>query len=138
MPPVTVFSQTVSASGSYLPSLPIMLVDNALPLFFDLVASNGPTTINFYLEYSLDPTGLTPKWYREVDEQDIGSGVVKQSQVVRTLYLNNSSAALPDGAYTFAMQFGRRAPFARLQIQIGAGRAQLAIVAIGAQVITPT
>lgn len=138
MPAVTIFRQTLVAAGTYTPSLPIMLVDNALPLFFDVVTSNGPTTINFYIEFILDPTGTNPKWYREVDEQDIGSGIVKQSQVIRTLYQAGSSAGLADGPYTFAAQFGRRAPFARLQIQVGAGRAQLAIVALGALVIAPT
>ena len=110
-----------------------MLVDYAFPLFFDVVASNGPTTINFYLEFSFDNVG----WFREIDEQDIGSGVVKQSIVVRTLYPNNASTGLPDGAYKFSVQFGRRAQYGRVQLNVSAGNAAIKLTANGEAVTAP-
>lgn len=132
--PIQIFSRTLTTSGTYAASTPILLDDNAFPLFFDLVTSNGPTTINFYLEFSFD----FAKWFREVDEQDIGSGVVKQSLVVRTLYPNGATTGLADGAYQLTAQFGRRAPYGRVQLNVSAGQARIILTATGQQAVAPT
>lgn len=104
---------------SYVASSPIAIDSDDLTLFFDLTLSGGPTTVDFYLEYTDDdPTDSATTWRQEVDEVDV-AGAVTHNIVTRTF------GALADGTYNLALQFTRRAPYARLQIKgsVGGGLA---------------
>lgn len=105
--------------GSFQPSAPVLLVANQLTLDWDITASSGPTTLEWYLEFASDPAG---PWRREVAEEDAGKGVVSMPEVVRT-FANNNGTALADGSYGYEMQFVRQAALARVQAAVTAGAA---------------
>lgn len=109
--------------GSFQPSAPVLLVANQLTLDWDITASSGPTTLEWYLEFASDPAG---PWRREVAEEDAGKGVVSMPAVVRT-FANNNGTALTDGDYGFEMQFVRQAALARIQACVTAGAAVIAV-----------
>jgi hypothetical protein len=114
---VLLFNGTLGAG--FKPSSWLQIAAEEITLAFHLVTSGGPTTINWFLEFTDDPTG-TPIASREVDEQDTGNGVVTMSKVLRT-FKENGGAALADGVHDLSTQFTRQTPYVRLQIQVTAG-----------------
>ena len=110
-------------TGSFQPSAPVLLVANQLTLDWDITASSGPTTLEWYLEFASDPAG---PWRREVAEEDAGKGVVSMPEVVRT-FANNNGTALADGSYGYEMQFVRQAALARVQVAVAAGAAVVTV-----------
>lgn len=120
---VVIFKQKV-LNGTFRPSQPLLLTSGEMTLFWSVVASAGPTTLQFYLEFSDDQV----TWFQEVDEQDTGSGVVKMSKAIRTFY-ENGGAALANGTHKLSTQFVRKAPFARVQARVTAGAAQINVTA---------
>lgn len=114
-------------TGNFVPSQALFMSSTDLTLFWTLVTSGGPSTVEFYLEFSDDPTNAS-NWFQEVDEQDTGVGVVKMSKAIRTFY-ENAGAALADGTHRLCTQFVRRAQFARIQSRVTAGAAVANIVA---------
>lgn len=121
MPSVTLYSNK-TLTGAFQPSDFLMLAGAEMTLFWKLTTTGGPTTVEFYLEFTDDPTGKTPSWFQEVDEQDTGVGVIKMSKTVRTFY-ENGGAALADGVHRLSTQFVRKAPFGRIQARVTAGAA---------------
>lgn len=108
--------------AAFAPTVWMTVVGDKIPLTFHLVTSGGPTAVDFYLEFTDDPTLKVPVASREVDEQDIGNGVVTMSKVIRTFQENNGGT-LQNGTHDLSCQFVRLAPFARLQIRASAGTA---------------
>jgi hypothetical protein len=115
-------------TGSFQPSRGLLVANDALVLTFLVVASGGTAAnVSFYLEFTDgDPNDRATQWFREVDEQDAGSGVIAMSQAVRAFQLNNGGN-LPAGTYGFSTQFTRLAQFARVQIRVAAGAATVQI-----------
>lgn len=118
MPPFQLFRGNVP--DAFAPTAWMLVADARIPLAFNLVTTGGPTAFNFYPEFTDDPTATTVIASREVDEQDVGNGVVTMSKVIRTFQENNG-ALLQNGTHNLSTQFVRMAPFMRLQIQVSVG-----------------
>lgn len=112
-----------SLTGSFASSAILMLSGQELTLFWTLVTSGGPTSVEFYLEFGDNITS----WYQETDEQDTGVGVVKMSKAIRTFY-ENGGAGLGNGTHYLSNQFTRRTPFARIWTRVVAGVASATIL----------
>ena len=98
-----------------------------MSLQWTLVTTGGPTTVNYYLEFTDEnPNDSASAWFREVDEADNGTGTVKMSKVVRT-FAENGGASLADGTHQLSCQFVRQAQFVRLQVSVSAGAAVVTI-----------
>lgn len=115
---VTLFKGKVPAS--FTPTLWFTLTADQIPLTFLLTASGGPSEFDFYLEFTDDPTQTPVVASREVDEQDVGLGVVSMSKVIRT-FRENGGGLLQNGQHNLSCQFLRIKPFARIQIQAPSG-----------------
>lgn len=111
-------------NGSFQASGYVMITNNMLTLDWDITSSGGPTTLQWYLEFTSDP--INGKWHREVDEQDAGKGVVSMAEVVRT-FVNNGGTALADGTVGYSTQFTRQEAFARIQARVTAGAATVVV-----------
>lgn len=122
VPPFQLFRGNVP--NAFAPTAWMLVTDARIPLAFNLVTTGGPTAFNFYPEFTDDPTAAAAALLasREVDEQDVGNGVVTMSKVIRTFQENNG-ALLQNGTHNLSTQFVRMAPFMRLQIQTSAGSA---------------
>ncbi len=94
-----------------------LIYDEKFKIEFDLTCSGGPSTVNYYLEYSDDLIN----WYQEVDEIDAGKGVVSMAKVLRTLADNGSTTIADNAHFRASVDFIRRGPFVRLQIAASAG-----------------
>lgn len=76
------------------------------------------TIITWYLEFTDgNPNDSSTEWFREVDEQDAGAGVVTMAEVTREFIDNagNAAGGLSAGTFRFSCQFVRQAQFVRLQ-----------------------
>ena len=120
MPPVLMFNGTLGAG--FKASSWLQIAAEEVTLAFHLATSTGPTAINWFLEFSDDPTPKSPIASREVDEQDTGNGVITMSKVLRT-FKENGGANLADGTHDLSAQFTRQAPYVRFQIQVTTGAA---------------
>lgn len=109
-------------TGAFVPTIWLTITAEQLTLAFHLVTSGGPTAVDFYLEFTDDPTGPAPVASREVDNQDTGNGAITMSKVIRT-FQENGGAKLTDGTHDLERQFPCQPPFARLQIRVSAGAA---------------
>lgn len=116
------------------PTAWFLLTGAKIPLEFQFTTSAGPTRIDYYLEFTDDPTLPSPITFREVDEQDVGNGVVTMSKVIRTFQENNGGF-LQNGVHNLSCQLLRLAPIARLQIQASAGTATAIITASSGELI---
>lgn len=125
---VLLFDSTLN--NTFQPTKPLMLADGTLALAFLVVVTGGVSAaVQFYLEYTDgNPNDKNTQWFREVDEQDTGSGVIMMSQTIRTFQLNNGGN-LPAGTYGFSPQFKRLAQFSRVQISVAAGAATAKVLA---------
>lgn len=113
---VQIFNQTLT--GSFEPSSSVLLNLDRWSLLFKLVVTGGATAVQFYFEFSEDLI----TWFHEIDEQDIGNGVVSQAKVVRT-FKENGGANLAIGTHNLSGQYPRQAKFARLQMAASGGTA---------------
>lgn len=129
--PIQLFNKPLT--GSFVPSGPLGLTADQLTLAFHLVTTGGPTAVDFYIEFTDDPTPKVPIWSREVDEQDTGNGAVTMSKVIRT-FQEEGGAKLADGTHDLSCQFSRQAPFARLQIRVSAGAASALITSSSGEI----
>lgn len=101
----------------------MLLADGALSIDFELTTASGPTTILWYPEFARDnPLVASTKWFRELAEEDIGSGVVNMPKAIRS-FQENGGAGLADGAHYLSAQLVRRHLFVRLQMRVSAGAA---------------
>lgn len=135
--PFLLFRGTVT--GSFTPTAWMLVTADQIPLAFHLVTSGGPTGFLFYPEFTDDPTAPAGSLLasREVDEQDVGNGVVTMSKVIRTFQENNGGL-LQNGTHDLSTQFVRLAPFARLQISLSQGAATALITSsVGSTPIAP-
>lgn len=110
--------------GSFRASQSLLIAANTVTLDWQIVSSGGPTTLQWYMEFSDD----NADWHRELAEEDTGSGVVSMTVVVRTFH-ENGGAALADGTHKLNAQFVRRAQFVRVQMRVTAGAAQVTLTA---------
>lgn len=125
---VQLFNGTLTPS--FQPTKPLLLADGTVALAFLVVVTGGiAASVDFYLEYTDgDPNAAATQWFREVDEQDVGLGVISMSQTIRTFQLNDGGN-LPAGMYGFSPQFKRLAQFVRVQIRASAGTATAQVTA---------
>jgi hypothetical protein len=112
--------------ASFTPSSTLMLVAGQLTLDFLVVASSGPTTLKYFLEFSAD--GVT--FFPETAEEDAGGGVVLMPLVLRTLADNGGTAIANNTAFKASCQFVRQHKFARVQMQVTAGAASVTLSAL--------
>jgi hypothetical protein len=119
-----------SLTNVFKPSGYLLLTADEMTLFWTLATLKGldpATVVEWYVEFTADPTGKTPVWFREVDEQDTGLGVVKMSKAVRTFNENNATG-LADATHNLSTQLVRKAPFGRVQARVTAGAAIATII----------
>lgn len=121
---VVIVNRTLT--GSFVPSTYVLLPSDKLTLNFHLDTSGGPSTVNWYPEYSDDL--LT--WSREVAEEDAAGGVVLMPKTIRT-FADNAGTQLADGAHDLNVQLVRQGKFARLQMRVSAGAATAVVTADG-------
>jgi hypothetical protein len=117
-------------TGTFKPSRYLLLTADEMTLFWTLVTVKGGdpgTVVEWYLEFTDNPVVKNATWFREVDEQDTGLGVVKMSKAVRTFNENNASTGLQDGTHLLSTQLVRKAPFGRVQARVTAGAATATI-----------
>lgn len=128
---MTLFKKALTTG--YVMSQPLAIDSDDLTLFFTMVLSGGPTTVDFFLEYTDEnPNDSASTWYQEVDEVDNGTGGVTHNIVTRTF------GALADGSYNLALQFTRRAQYARIQIKADvAGGLATIIAPFGSRTASP-
>jgi hypothetical protein len=81
---------------------------------------------------SQDPNWVGALWFREVAEEDIGNGDVRQSKVVRRFAEEGSDAPLAVGSHFLNLQFARKEGFARLQVRVAAGGANACTLMVSA------
>ena len=117
-----------SLTSGFQASDPVTLKSQALTLLWDISATDADVTdVDFYLEYTDEnPLDANTIWYPEVDEQDTGDGEVTMSLVLRTFQLNGG-ASLPLGSYRASTLFTRKAQFARVQVRVSDGAANLTL-----------
>lgn len=135
--PFLLFKGTVPAT--FTPTVWMLVTADQIPLAFHLVTTGGPTSFQFFPEFTDDPTvpAASVLASREVDEQDVGNGVVTMSKVIRTFQENNGGL-LQNATHDLSTQFVRLAPFVRLQIQANAGFATALITSsVGTKPIAP-
>lgn len=113
-------------TGSFKPSTPFLIVAGEFALDWKIVASSGPTTLEWYLEFGPSNQATGP-WHQETAEEDNSKGVVLMPAVVRT-FANNNSTTLSDGTWYFDTEFKRKAQFARVQMRVSAGAARVELV----------
>jgi hypothetical protein len=113
---VTLFKKALT--GSFVASGYTILTAGVLTLDFDFTVANGPSTIEWYLEFASDP--INGPWRREVAEEDATGGLVTMPLVVRH-FADNAGTDLTDGTYHLSTQFRRQEAFARIQSRITAG-----------------
>jgi hypothetical protein len=124
---ITIFNRTLT--GSFVASQSIVVVNNAVSLNFTLTVTNGPATIEWYLELGSDEaTPTNSEWFRELAEEDPGNGAVALPIVVRT-FAANGGGGLADGTYRLDAELVRRAKMARVQIRATAGTVQATVTA---------
>jgi hypothetical protein len=112
-------------SGSFVPTKAIALVAQKLTLDFEIAASGGPTTVQWYVEFADAPTG---PWFREIAQEDSGQGQVLMPAVVRT-FANTGGMSLTDGTYRFDAELVRQQRLARVQLAVGSGAAKVKVTA---------
>ena len=106
-------------TGSFQPSLSVLIQSNQLTLDWDIVASGGPTQLQWYMEFSAAPAG---PWRRETAEEDAGGGQVLMPIVIRT-FADNGGTTLSNGVYGLSQQFVRQEALARIWARVAAGAA---------------
>ena len=125
---VQLFNATLG--GALQPSSWLLITGEEVPLVWELTTNGGPTVIQFFLEFTDDPTkGAATIAAREVDEQDTGNGVVTMAKVTRTFNENGLTTGLADGSHKLATQFVRQGSYVRVQVQVTAGAASLTLTA---------
>jgi hypothetical protein len=120
---VTIFNKRLTSS--FQPSLALMLSASEVTLDFHLVVAAVAGTVQWYLEFSADPAG---RWSREVAEEDVGLGVVKMPEVIRT-FMDNNGATLAIGTHDLDVEFRRRQQFVRIQLRDTTGTTDATVVA---------
>lgn len=105
-------------TGSFVPSLPVLLSSEEMTLDFTLVTTTGPTKVDWYPEFSVDLVN----WFQEVAEEDSPGGVILMPKTIRT-FADNAGTALADGTHLLSVQLVRQMPFARIQARVSAGAA---------------
>ena len=127
-PPIQIFNATVNVG--FQVTDPVMLVGESFSFDF-LITVTTAAKIEYFLEFTgADPNDAATQWYREVAEEDVGSGVVNMPVVVRDFQENATGAVLPVGVHALSNQFTRRHLFARAQIQAASGAATVQVEAI--------
>ena len=99
-------------SSGFTPSKAIFVSAKRVVLRFLVTVSGAPTPVQFYMEFSGNPSG---QWFRETAEEDQGDGVVEMPAVVRTL-TPSGGGNLPVGVTAVSMQFVRDEQFVRMQL----------------------
>lgn len=131
---ITLLKKTLTSA--FQPSQALVIADRTVTLDFKFTVSNGPATIEWYLELGEDPSP-TGDWYREVAQEDPGNGNVAIPIVVRTFALNGGGG-LTDGSYLLDAEMVRRHKLARVQIRATAGTVSMQIIApFGMTAIAP-
>lgn len=125
-----IFNKTLT--GSFVPSQSVILNADRWSLLFDLTITGSATAVSFYFEFSDD----LENWYQEVDEQDVGNGVVSQAKVVRT-FKENGGANLAVGAHKLSGQYPRQSKFARVQLSATGGTAVAVVTSQFGTAVTP-
>lgn len=93
------------------------------------ITTVDPVTLVWYLEFTDgDPNDSATDWFREVDEQDTGAGVVSMAAVLRTFNDNGGTAGLAAGG-KFSCQFVRQAQFVHIVMRASVGGANVTITA---------
>ncbi len=113
---VVIFKKALT--GAFVASGYTIITGGILTLDFDFTTTGGPSTIDWYLEFSSDP--INGPWRREVAEEDAGQGAVLMPLVIRK-FADNAGTQLTDGTYGISTQFRRQEAFARVQSRITAG-----------------
>lgn len=126
----TIFNAALT--GAFVASKPTQLVNEELTLDFTLVTTGGPTTVNWFPEFSED----LKNWFREVAEEDAGKGVISMPKAVRT-FADNGGTQLSDGTHLLSVQLVRQKPFARIQIEVTAGAATAQVNAVNGAGVNP-
>ena len=121
---VVIFNGTLT--GSFLPTRYVLLPAEKLTLAFHLVTSSGPSTVQWFPEYSDDLV----MWSREVAEEDAAGGVVLMPKTIRT-FADNAGTQLADATHDLSVQLVRQGKFARLQMAVTAGAATAIVTADG-------
>jgi hypothetical protein len=118
-------------TNAFQPTQGFLLTGESIVLDMTAVVASVPPAatpgrIEFYFEFTTaDPNAAGTAWFREVAEEDIGNGDVRQSKVVRRFAENGSDAPLAVGTHRLNLQFTRKAGFARLQVRVLAGGANV-------------
>lgn len=95
-------------TGAFVATDPFLISADRVPLDFEF---SGAGTVEWFLEFaSDDPHAASTVWHREVDEEDIGSGVVHMFPVVRDFVLTA-------GNLNRSAQLIRTHKFVRVQIR---------------------
>jgi len=120
---VAIIILNTKLTASFQPSQPVMIAANQLTFDWDIVASGGPTQIQWYMEFSSAPAGV---WHREVAEEDSAGGQVLMPIVIRT-FADNAGTELSNGEYGLSMQFVRQEALARIWARVAAGVAVVTV-----------
>ncbi len=112
-------------SSSYRATQWLAISSREITLDFELACSGGPSTVEYYLEFSNDPSGPA---YREIAQEDAGGGVVLMPVVVRT-FADNNGTNLADGTHFFDTEYVRRHRLVRVQIRATAGTVRAKVTA---------
>lgn len=134
--PVQLFKGALS--NAFKASSWLLIQGHQLTFTWQLTVATGGAQVQFYLEFSDDPTLTAPTVSREVDEQDTGNGSITMSKVIRT-FQESGGGSLAAGTQTLSTQFVRQAPYARVQVQVASGAATLILTSSsGSLLIVPS
>lgn len=129
---VSLFTGFNLVAGTFSPSKPLIIQKGALTIDFTIVVATGATSVRWFPEFlgaDADPNAAASAWFREVAEEDVGSGVVNMPKTIR-IFQENGGAALAIGTHTLTVQLLRNHGFARIQAEIVAGGGTALMTAI--------
>lgn len=112
---VEIFNAVLTTS--FVPGTAFLIQADTITLDFTLVLTNGPVSVAWYPEFATgNPNDTTTPWFRELAEEDVGSGVVNMPKTVR-VFQENGGAALATGTHQIDAQLVRRHQFCRIQMR---------------------
>ncbi len=115
-------------SGSFRPSKWLAIQNKEFTLDFQLTVTGANATVQYYLEFTSNPTDTSAPVFRELAQEDGGGGEVLMPVVVRT-FAENGGTDLPVGNYAFDTEYVRRHRAVRVQIRVtGIGAAARATI----------
>ncbi len=104
-------------TGSFRPSKWLAIQNKEFTLDFQLAITGGAATVEYYLEFTSNPTNTSAPVFRELAQEDAGNGEVLMPAVVRTFAVAGGSD-LPIGNYAFDTEYVRRHRAVRVQIRV--------------------